>query len=299
MINYSYDTLTSKEIRIEIGKRLHDERTRADLSLDKLAELTGYSKPTVQRWEKGWKEGTGENTIPTLDQIIDLCAIYKCSPGYLLCEYHDRTTQALHAGVELGLTENTVKLLQTINLAQIDTLSPASADTFMCFLNYFINNSTYLVQLLKDRFTIANKDRIMLHNIPGMEIAKKAFDDPNVQRQLLQVRAYANDDIMKDAERKKLMEVLYEYFEREAKGAEHSPSFLASAAMQYSNHLFPTSEKQSDFIISETFLDIVKKFSDNIYDEYDEYNRFISTQKHKKAELDPEFFSHLRYAMLE
>ena len=69
MFNYSSDNLTSKEIRVEIGKRLHSERIRAKISLDKLAELSGYSKPTVQRWEKGWKNGTGENTIEILIEI--------------------------------------------------------------------------------------------------------------------------------------------------------------------------------------------------------------------------------------
>ena len=70
MLNYYSKLLTTTDMHASIAKRLHDERLSANLSLDKLAEISGYSKPTVQRWEKGWKDGSGQNIIPTLDQII-------------------------------------------------------------------------------------------------------------------------------------------------------------------------------------------------------------------------------------
>lgn len=294
MLNYFKETLTSKEIRIQIGKRLHDERVKANLSLDKLAELTGFSKPTVQRWEKGWKNGTGENIVPTLDQIIELCAIYKCSPSYLLCEYHDRTKQAFDASLELGLTEESIKRLQTLHTKQVDTLHPANIDIYMCFLNYLICHSDYLYDLLCDRLKIANGDRISTSNIPGMDIAKEAFNAPEIQRLLLQFRTFSNNDMFSKGVNEQLMNAFKEYFDKQPQHPKYSPAFLTSAAMQYINYVFPTSQKQSDFLISDTFLDIVKAFYDNSYNEYDEYNKFVKLQLKKKIELDPDLYIRLQ-----
>ena len=301
MFNYSSDNLISKEIRIEIGKRLHAERIRAKISLDKLAELTGYSKPTVQRWEKGWKNGTGENIIPTLDQIIELCAIYKCSPGYLLCEYHDRTKQAFDAALELGLTEEAVNRLQTLHTSQVDRLHPSDIDAFMCFLNYLICHSDYLYNLLRDRLRMANLDKVTTNFIPGIDIAKKAFDDPNIQRLLLQFRSSSTDYLAReidangfDTANLALLIALKSYYEKHPNLTEkYTSSFLAKSALQYINKVFPMSQKQSDFLISETFLDIVKSFCDNSYEEYNKYNKFVEQQFQKKLKIDPDLLNHL------
>ena len=259
MFNYSSDNLTSKEIRIEIGKRLHSERMRAKISLDKLAELTGYSKPTVQRWEKGWKYGTGENVIPTLDQIIELCAIYKCSPGYLLCEYPTHTRQAFDATLELGLTEESVNRLQMLHLHQVDNHHSVDINIFMCFLNYLICHSDYLSQLLKDRYDISCRDFVTV-DFPDIEILKEALSTPHIQRLLYQSRTFANDVKHLNNINQQLLEAFKEYYEAIPDSAKYfklSSEKWADYAMLHINSVYPISQRQSDFYISDTFLEIV------------------------------------------
>lgn len=297
MLNYFKKTLTSKEIRIQIGKRLHNERVKANLSLDKLAELTGFSKPTVQRWEKGWKNGTGENIIPTLDQIIELCAIYNCSPGYLLCEYDERTRQAFDASLELGLTDQSIQHLQLKAINQVDTLHPASGDLFLCFLNFFICNSDYLSDILRDRQHIENNDRQMNY-LPGIKIVKDTLNHPDIQRILFKIRDFSDTDEKAMEIKRELVELLRNHYKK-YETPELSVGHLLSTTLQYYNHVFPNARKQSDFLISDTFVNIARKYFEKSYEEIDSYNKFVNAQKHKKAELDPEFFSHLHYAIFK
>lgn len=291
MFNYSSDNLTSKEIRIEIGKRLHNERIRAKISLDELAELTGYSKPTVQRWERGWKAGTGENIIPTLDQIIELCAIYKCSPGYLLCEYHDRTRQAFDAALELGLTEESVQRLQALHAKQISTVQHIKkpiihSDVFICFLNYLICHSDYLYNLLLDRKEIYNHDKHVRFHVPYVDIAEAAFDDPEIQRLILQYKAFKNTkpSIQITDQLTNALIKFYENHPRYYKGSIYSPESLTNAALLYLDVVFPASSKQSDFLISETFLDLLKAFYNNSDDVFYDYENFLRNQFKKKID---------------
>ena len=111
MINYAKSGITKKDIRVAIARRLHDERKSAGLSLDEFSYQIGYSKPTVQRWEKGWEKGTGENRIPTMDQLIDLCAFYNCEPDYLLCVMDSKTREASNIVEATGLSEDAAYVL--------------------------------------------------------------------------------------------------------------------------------------------------------------------------------------------
>ena len=56
---------------------LEAARVNADLTLDKVAEKTGFAKTTLISWEK-------EKTYPRLDQFATLCGLYNCSPSDII-----------------------------------------------------------------------------------------------------------------------------------------------------------------------------------------------------------------------
>lgn len=53
------------------------ERKRMNLSVEKLADLVGVHPNTVRGWERGEHEPTGKN-------IVQLSALFGCSPDYLI-----------------------------------------------------------------------------------------------------------------------------------------------------------------------------------------------------------------------
>lgn len=291
MLNYFKKTLTSKEIRMQIGKRLHDERIKANLSLDKLAELTGFSKPTVQRWEKGWKNGTGENVIPTLDQLIELCAIYKCSPGYLLCEYDEKTRQAFDASLELGMTEDSIKRFQEDAILQLNSLNPEPGTSNMCFYNFLLANFDNLEDILRDRHNYENWESLA-DKQPGIEIARKALQTPAIQKEVFYIHDFrdTSDRTMFRIER--LKELLKQYYDTNNR-TNLSTEYLVERTIAYCGYVPPNAIRQNDFSLSEAFLDIVRRFFKNYQDEMKKYDQFVISQKLKKAKIDPNFKGHL------
>lgn len=286
MINYSYDTLTSKEIRIEIGKRLHEERVRADLSLDKLAELTGYSKPTVQRWEKGWKNGTGENIVPTLDQIIDLCSIYNCSPGYLLCEYDERTRQACDISKEIGLSEKSIDTLQYYFQALLtNENNGGSAKTILSFINYFIENIGALDMVLFNRHLLAHKqDRLKNH--PEKQQIIEGYNTiisevPNTDK--INNELYAQSELRKELESK-----LWDYYlsEKFDSYTQAEKEHYVSETFRYLDVLTSHKLKQINFEFSETYLSMVDDFFTDYLIRLETYHAFILRQKNKISNLE-------------
>lgn len=283
MLNYSDEELNSIEMHNAIAVRLHNERINANLSLDKLAEITGYSKPTVQSWEKGWNKNTGENRIPTLEQLIDLCSIYNCTPEYLLCEYDCKTKQITDISFETGLQPQSIKKLHNMFTSLLENPFGGGANNlFLGFLNHYISNMDAINEFIFNRQTL--------------ELVKNEFEEEEYKKDILEGYEYVNtihpefllnDLIFRDGifpPHKASMnytEPLLEYYESKGYDVETIKTIMGKFTY-YFDVLSSSKLKQSDFALSDCFLDIIKSFfnsfPDNIYSEGG-YDDFVDLQR--------------------
>ena len=68
----------------KIGARIKEERLEAGFKnqsdfAEKLC-LSVDSRQTISKWENG-------HDLPSIDILLDMCGIFQCELGYLLCEY--------------------------------------------------------------------------------------------------------------------------------------------------------------------------------------------------------------------
>ena len=61
-----------------VGEKIHSLRTEAGYSQDKLAETLFVTRQAVSRWELGL-------TLPSVDNLVELCTLFKVSFEQLLC----------------------------------------------------------------------------------------------------------------------------------------------------------------------------------------------------------------------
>lgn len=91
-----------------IGKRIKDERVKLSLSQDQLIEKIGFSsRQLLSRWERG-------TSTPSLYDLLNLCKIFKCELGYLLCEYDCKTREKTDIHAVTGLSEKSIELLKIL-----------------------------------------------------------------------------------------------------------------------------------------------------------------------------------------
>lgn len=276
MLNYSYEELNSQTMKASIAARLHKERENAKLSLDALSEKTGYSKPTVQSWEKGWKDGSGKNHIPSLEQLLDLAALYNCTPEYLLCEYDSKTKEATDISLETGLTpENVTRLQRMFSTILENPYGGGANNLFLSFLNYFIENSQLIFELMFNRQMLASLQN-EFDNDP---------DNDEIYAAYIAVGADGlNNEIFKDDLFSRITlvgrytEPLIAYFEALGYDKERI-RMLMEKFTKYYDVLSATKTKQSDFALSDSFLDIVKSFYSKYPDIVFEYDDFSNEQR--------------------
>lgn len=92
---------------IAIGERIKDERDKLSLTQDELADRVQFiSRQLLSKWERAISP-------PTLDNLLDLCKVFKCDLGYLLCEpeYSCKTRQATDIQAATGLSEPAIESL--------------------------------------------------------------------------------------------------------------------------------------------------------------------------------------------
>lgn len=285
MLNYSYTELDSHELRAKIATRLHKERINAKLSLDALAEKINYSKPTVQSWEKGWEKGSGQNRIPNMDQLIDLAAIYNCTPEYLLCEYNFKTKEITDISLETGLfPENITRLQRMFSTLLENPYGGGANDLFLAFLNHFISNIDLINELLFNRQMLESvllefneepyKEDLLngFHSVGIGGIGTQIFNDGVFSTSVLAMQ---------------YTQPLVEYY----KSLNYDKDTIVTIMEKFTYYFDVISlnkMKQSDFAISDSFLDIVKsffsEFPDNVYG-IDGYKDFENCQR---EQISPE-----------
>ena len=98
----------------EVGKRIRSERKRLSYTQSDLIELINRSDSTRQligKWENG-------KAIPTLNDLINLCKLFDCELGYLLCEkeYSCKTREITDIQKATGLSEKAIKTLLKLKI---------------------------------------------------------------------------------------------------------------------------------------------------------------------------------------
>lgn len=273
MLDYTNEQLDSKQMHVNIARRLHSERKKAGFTLITLAEESGYAKPTIFSWEKGWKEGTGENNIPTLQQLLDLSKIYNCTPEYLLCEYDQKTMQLTDVCFETGLLPETIKKLKEPFTALLE--QPMEQHGYFHilyqFINHIINNYQPLIDALYNRIIYENVSRrfessgykdLILEGFNAVSVDRKTEFAALTNRLSPNITAYFYAKAME------------EYYR--TKGIDDSE--IAVIIHEFQNSFFtisPTGKAQADFTLTTCFMELVNSFLDSYPDNVDSYKNFV------------------------
>ncbi len=95
----------------EIGKRIREERKRMNLTQEALGKKIGICGKQISEYESGKNE-----KIPPLDSMLELCNVFNCELGYLLCEenYELKTQTDTYIHKSLGLSYDAMKSIRTI-----------------------------------------------------------------------------------------------------------------------------------------------------------------------------------------
>lgn len=94
---------------VAIGNRIREERMNVGMSMEKIAELVGTTRQSISKWENG--DGS-----PKIEDFLELCNIFGCELGYLLCEegYSCKTRKATDIQAVTGLSEDSIVSLMDI-----------------------------------------------------------------------------------------------------------------------------------------------------------------------------------------
>lgn len=90
----------------KIGERIKKERKLRSETQEVFAENFKVKRSTVGKWEKG-------ETIPSFQTMIDMCKLFDCEMGYLLCEpgYESKTRTTTDVCAVTGLSAAAVDKL--------------------------------------------------------------------------------------------------------------------------------------------------------------------------------------------
>lgn len=96
----------------QIGKRIKAEREALGLTQIELAEKIYISSyQTIGNWESGKKQKNSKERkfiLPDLSDMLQLCDVFHCELGYLLCDYDCKTRTATDVKAVTGLSEEAI-----------------------------------------------------------------------------------------------------------------------------------------------------------------------------------------------
>ena len=237
-MNYNYK---------EIGKRIKSERKLLGKSQEELSGDLKVKRSTVGSWENG-------KTLPSLQTMINMCKMFNCEMGYLLCEegYEEKTRKITDICRETGLSAEAVEKLRIYK--DCEFLGVDFIDKFIksaigesgeeCLLET-INNAIWRDCLIDEMMTDE------LYNIyksafsKCIETEKNFFEDEYIGIVEEELASRGHSESVIDEKRVK------------------TANFYCSVIGK--NRL--SSDKIGLFILSDSFLDIVKEFSREIQTE--------------------------------
>ena len=92
-----------------IGERIRKERKELGMNQDQLASaLNISSRQTIAKWENG-------SAIPQLEDMLNMCNLFCCELGYLLCEHDLKTREATDIHNLTGLSKESIEYLEFAN----------------------------------------------------------------------------------------------------------------------------------------------------------------------------------------
>lgn len=100
-----------EKLKIAIGKRIQEERRKIGLTQSQFAEKVGLSdgsRQSVRNWENG-------TTVPHLEDLCTMCAVFECDLSYLLCEHEYRTRSIQDIHEVTGLSKKAIEFLKGLN----------------------------------------------------------------------------------------------------------------------------------------------------------------------------------------
>lgn len=179
----------------KIAERLKDERTAKGLTQQELAVRLKYSKPTIIEWERG----NGQNRIPNMDTLLELCDLYNCEVGYLLCEYDTKFRRNATIQEETGLSEEAIEALRKMNKSipplfnlafkeNPDRMKRMYAPRFIiALLSFLLTDGVDKLNMVAERLVSSNTERIVFNAHSDIEKAilknayKNATDGMNLE----------------------------------------------------------------------------------------------------------------------
>lgn len=128
---------------IEIGKRIKTERIRLGLNQQELADsLNLAARQTIAKWEKG-------TIMPQLQDMLNMCNLFRCELGYLLGEYTCRNRINTDISNETGLTEKSIQTLHDLKTKSSEQATDAfdtdisMSDIILHAINHLLSFESY------------------------------------------------------------------------------------------------------------------------------------------------------------
>lgn len=267
---------------MQIGERLKSIREKKGKSLSDVAELLKCNERTVRNYESG-------QAVP-LTKLLMFCNKLECDMGYLLGEYDESNKDIAFICKETGLSEETIQCLMNIEKNRdITDIRLNSNDVFISFLDYLIPRIDEIVytilEIIGENNTIAEykqngkKFSVMLKLYKCLNeyyYANNGFFQTVLHELILENNGKL-PDTLSDEHIVKVADKIVDYNLGRNNTEESSFDTLTphkeienSDDWNMYKHSFVVLKnydenyrKIQEFIISDTFLDIVKQYINN------------------------------------
>ena len=232
--------------KVETGKRIKNLREEAGYNSQKsFAEKLGYSRQTVAKWENG-------ETMPTLDTLYDIVSVLDCDMGYLLCLYDTRYFKHAEICEETGLSAEAVEKLRIYKDCEFLGVD---------FIDKFIKSA------------IGESDEECLLETINNAIWRDCRIDEMMTDELYNIYKSAFSKCI-ETEKNFFEDEYIGIVEEELASRGHSESVIDEKRVKTANFYCSvigknrlSSDKIGLFVLSDSFLDIVKEFSREIQTE--------------------------------
>lgn len=118
------------------GKRIRERRKEIAKSQDEFLRLTADKLKASRSSLSKWENGEGDLTVW---ELLELCNIFDCDPGHLLCEYEEKKGVVANIHAEIGLTEDTI-----MSLREITQEPPQIKEAVYTFLDDLLDDMEFI-----------------------------------------------------------------------------------------------------------------------------------------------------------
>ncbi|MCD7764178.1 MAG: helix-turn-helix domain-containing protein [Lachnospiraceae bacterium] len=137
----------------KIGKRIRDERKKSDYpTQEALAEKLCCTRQLIAKWEKG-------ESLPDIDFLDQMCNIFHCEIGYLLCEFDVKSHEIMDLKTVTDLSSYAVESI--VNIRERDYRIFDIMNQILkheCFYDLLKQIFQYAYNFNDKKFSIPNED---------------------------------------------------------------------------------------------------------------------------------------------